>query len=260
VIEPQGQRSIDRVVSILSPRVSCVALTGAGLSTRSGIPDFRSPGTGIWEKVERADKEQNKIMTIQGFKEEPAAFYTGFHKFLEVILSAEPNEAHFALAELENGEYIQGVVTQNGDMLHQKAGSQNVVEIHGTLARATCISCYQSCDGLSLWKRFLSDGTMPKCRCGGIIKPDVILTGEQLPKQKILKAKRMIEGCDVILIAGTSLSGGPILNYVESSYEKGKKLIIVNLSPTVLDSVADVVVRADVVDALPMIMESLRVS
>ena len=143
-------------------------------------------------------------------------------------------------------------------MLHQKAGSQKVIEIHGTIARATCISCYRSDEGLFHWRRLLADGAIPQCRyCGGVVKPDVILTEEQLPVQMVLKAKRLFQECDVILAAGTSFSGGPVMVWVEKAYEQGKKLVIINLIPTILDPIAEVVIREDVVDALPTLVEKL---
>jgi NAD-dependent deacetylase len=251
-------KNIERVVEILMQRPSCVALTGAGLSTRSGIPDFRSPGRGLWNQIEKMPDDKSKMMTYQGFRENPEAFYKHFRLLLEIILSAEPNPAHIALAELEASGYIQATITQNGDMLHQKAGSQTVIEIHGTLDRAVCMSCYRSDEGLFYWRRLLTEDTIPRCRyCGGLMKPDVILTGEQLPAQMVLKAKRLFEECDVILAAGTSFSGGPVMDWVENAHEQRKKLVIINLSSTILDSVADVVIRQDVVEVLPMIVEKL---
>jgi len=188
--EHGDQRSIDRVVDLLSQRPSCVALTGAGLSTRSGLPDFRSPDTGLWARIETMPEGEASVMTLQGFKENPATFYRRFSFLLEKILSAEPNPAHFDLAQLEASGYLQAIVTQNRDLLHQKAGSQQVIEIHGTIARAMCLSCYRADDGLVHWQRLLADGSIPRCRyCGGVMKPDVILTGEQLPAQLALSVR-----------------------------------------------------------------------
>jgi NAD-dependent deacetylase len=255
------ERSIEQVVELLKQHRSCVALTGAGLSTRSGIPDFRSPGTGLWTRIEDLTDDYAKVMTLWGFSQNPEGFYQRFRFLLAIILSAEPNPAHLALAALEGGGYLQGIVTQNGDMLHQKAGSQRVIEIHGTIARATCIRCYQSNDGMSYWQRLLAEGTVPQCRhCGGVMKPDVILTGEQLPRQMVLQAKRLLQTCDLILAAGTSFAGGPIMSWVEKACEQGKRLIILNLSPTILDSLSDVVIQADVVEVLPAIVERLNLS
>jgi len=251
-------RSIDRVVDLLSRRPTCVALTGAGLSTRSGLPDFRSPATGLWARLETLPEREARVMTLQGFKENPEAFYQRFSFLLEKILAAEPNPAHLALAQLEANGYLQAIVTQNGDMLHQKAGSQQVLEIHGSIASATCISCYRADDGLIHWRRLLADGTLPRCsHCGGIMKPDVILSGEQLPARLAVKARQLLRECEVILAAGTAVAGGPAMDWVEQALARGKKLSIVNASPTILDLAAYATVRADVVEALPLMVQKL---
>ena len=257
--EIDNQRKIEQVAEILWQHPFCVAFTGAGLSTRSGLPDFRGPGKGLWEQLEKMPESVSAVMTLQGFKEHPEAFYSRFRLFLEKILSAKPNPAHSALAELEACGYIQAIITMNGDMLHQKAGSQRVVEIHGTIARATCISCYQSDEGMYHWQPYIENGVIPQCRnCGGIMKPDVILTGEQLPVRMVLEAKKLLRECDVVMAAGTSFSGGPVMNWLEKAREQGKKIVILNLSPTLLDSIADVVIRADVAEVLPAIVEKLN--
>ncbi len=253
-----NQRKIAQVAEILTQHPFCVALTGAGLSTRSGLPDFRSPGKGLWVRMEKKPPGIAEVMTLQGFKEKPEVFYSYFRSFLEMLLSAKPNQAHRALAELEAGGYIQGMITMNGDMLHQKAGSRRVIEMHGTIERAVCMRCYQSDDGLVHWQRYIENGKMPQCRhCGGVLKPDVILTGEQLPVQMVLQAKKLLQACDVIMAIGTSFSGGPVMNWIEKACEQGKKLLIFNLNPTLLDSVAEIVIRADVVEVLPAILEEL---
>ena len=253
------QREIDQVAKILLNHSPCVALTGAGLSTRSGLPDFRSPGTGLWDRLERMPESMSSVMTLQGFKLDPEGFYVRFRPFLERILSAKPNPAHIALAELEAGGSIQAIITMNGDMLHQKAGSQRVIEMHGTLARAVCISCYKSDEGEYHWRHYIQNGVVPQCRhCGGILKPDMILTGEQLPVQMVFKAKKLLQECAVIMAVGTSFSGGPVMNWIEKACEAGKKLIIINLNPTILDSIAELVIRADVADVLPAITEKIN--
>jgi NAD-dependent deacetylase len=252
------QRKIEQAAEILRQRAGCVALSGAGLSTRSGLPDFRSPGKGLWARLEDMPEGMPAVMTLQGFKLDPEGFYSRFGPFLEKILSAKPNPAHFALAELEAGGFIQGIITMNGDSLHQKAGSQRVIEIHGSIARAVCINCYQPDEGLYHWQQYLENGKLPRCRrCEGIMKPDVILTGEQLPVKMVMEAKRLLQESKVILAAGTSFSGGPVMSWIEKACEQGKKIIIINLSPTLLDAVAEVVMRADVAEVLPAMAEKL---
>jgi NAD-dependent deacetylase len=256
--EIENQRKIEQVAEILLQHSPCVALTGAGLSTQSGLPDFRSPDKGLWEQLEKMPDRASMVMTLQGFKVNPEAFYSRFGLFLEKILSAKPNPAHIALAELETCGYIQAIITMNGDMLHQKAGSQSVIEMHGTVARAICISCYQSDEGMHHWQQYLENGVVPQCRhCGGIMKPDVILTGEQLPAKTVMKARKLLHESKMIMAAGTSFSGGPIMSWIEKACEQGKKMVIINLNPTILDTVAEVVIRDDVVEVLPALAEKL---
>lgn len=256
--EISNQRKIEQVAKILLQHSPCVALTGAGLSTQSGLPDYRSPDKGLWEQLEKMPDSTSMLMTLQGFKENPEVFYSRFRSFLEKILSAKPNPAHIALAELEVCGYIQAIITMNGDLLHQKAGSQNVIEMHGTVDRAICISCYQPDEGIYHWQQYLENGKVPQCRhCGGIMKPDVILTGEQLPVKMVMKAKKLIHESNMILAVGTSFSGGPVMSWIEKACEQGKKIVIINLSPTILDTVAEVVIRTDVVEVLPALLEKL---
>ena len=259
--ENSNQGKIEQVAEMLLQHSPCVALTGAGLSTRSGLPDFRSPGKGLWARLEKMPESASVVMTLQGFKEHPKAFYSRFRLFLEKILSAKPNPAHTALADLEARGYIQAIITMNGDMLHQKAGSQRVIEMHGTLATATCISCYQSDDGMLHWHPYLESGEIPRCyHCGGIMKPDVILTGEQLPVKMVMQAKKLLGKSKMILAIGTSFAGGPVMRWVENACEQGKKIVIINLTPTLLDTVAEVVIQADVVEVLPALVEELSFS
>lgn len=233
-------------------------LSGAGLSTRSGLPDFRSPGEGLWAQMEKMPPGTAELMTLQGFKDNPGAFYSRFRPYLERILSAKPNPAHVALAELEDDGYLQAIITMNGDMLHQKAGSRKVIEMHGSLERAFCMRCYQPDEGADHWRRYLEDGKIPQCgRCGGVMKPDVILPGEQLPAQMALKAKKLLRDCEAILAAGTSFSGGPVMSWIEQAVERGKKMMIFNLHPTILDSAAEIVIRDDVAEVLPALQEAV---
>lgn len=198
-------------------------------------------------------------MTLQGFKLNPEAFYHRFRPFLALILSAKPNPAHLALSELETRGFLHAIITMNGDMLHQKAGSQNVVELHGTVSSATCIQCYQSENGLPQWQQLIDHHQIPWCRhCGGMLKPDVILTGEQLPVKKVYEANKLLRACEVILAIGTSFSGGPLMNWVEQAHVQGKKMAIINLTPTLLDTIANVVIQADVTEILPALASKLN--
>jgi len=250
---------IQDATKLLADSRAAVAFTGAGLSTPSGIPDFRSPETGLWARLEAAGADETQAGTIQAFGRDPQTFYERMKPLFQKIVSAEPNPAHYALAELEAKGIIQVVITQNADMLQQRAGSKNVIEVHGSLAEATCIQCYKITPFRPLLDQFLSDGIVPRCKeCGGVMKPNIILTGEQLPVQAILAAKQAIRRADLLLIAGTSLAGGPTTALVDSAYLQGSKLILVNQTPTLLDNVAEIVIRDDVSIALPAVVKVLQ--
>lgn len=250
---------IQNATKLLAESRAAVAFTGAGISTPSGIPDFRSPKTGLWACLEAAGADETQAGTIQAFGRDPRTFYERMKPLFQDMITAEPNAAHYALAELEARGIIQAVITQNADMLHQRAGSKNVIEVHGSLAEATCIQCYKVKPFRPLLDQFLSDGILPRCKeCGGVMKPNIILTGEQLPVKAILAAQQAIRRADLLLIAGTSLAGGPATALVDSAYLQGSKLIIVNRTPALLDNVAEVIIHADVVTALPAIVKALQ--
>ena len=250
---------IESAVKLLAESRAAVAFTGAGLSTPSGIPDFRSPETGLWARLEAAGTEEAQSGTIQAFGRDPQTFYQRMKPLFQKIITAEPNAAHYALAELEAKGIIHTVITQNADMLQQRAGSKNVIEVHGSLAESTCIQCYKAKPFRPLLDQYLTDGIVPRCKeCGGVMKPNVILTGEQLPVKAILAAQQSIRRADVLLIAGTSLAGGPSSALVDSAYLQGSKLILVNQTPTLLDQVAEVIIHEDVAIVLPKVNEALR--
>jgi NAD-dependent deacetylase len=224
-----------------------IALTGAGLSTASGIPDFRSVGSGLWGEVDPFE-----VASIYAFRQKPQDFYRWIHPLAQLIVQAEPNAAHQALVELEAKGQLQDIVTQNVDMLHHKAGSKSVYELHGHLRTVSCLRCYRSFPSEEYLNNFIITGEMPTCSsCSGILKPDVILIGEQLPVNVFIEARKLSRTCDVMLVAGTSLEIAPAGDLPRMAVESGAKLIIVNDEPTHLDNVADIVIRADVVDVLP---------
>jgi NAD-dependent deacetylase len=224
-----------------------IALTGAGLSTASGIPDFRSVGSGLWGEVDPFE-----VASIYAFRQKPQDFYRWIHPLAQLIVQAEPNAAHQALVELEAKGQLQDIVTQNVDMLHHKAGSKSVYELHGHLRTVSCLRCYRSFPSEEYLNNFIITGEMPTCSsCSGILKPDVILIGEQLPVSVFIEARKLSRTCDVMLVAGTSLEIAPAGDLPRMAVESGAKLIIVNDEPTHLDNVADIVIRADVVDVLP---------
>ena len=226
-----------------------VALTGAGISTASGIPDFRSRQSGLWEKDNPAE-----IASIFGFKRNPQIFYNWIRPLAGLLTVAQPNEAHLALARLETAGYIKAIITQNIDMLHTKAGSRTVYEIHGHLRTATCIECYTEYDAGPIIRKLLEDGEIPLCpQCHGILKPNVILYGEQLPVRELFAAQQASRRCDLMLVAGSSLQVAPAGDMPMLARQHGARLIVINFEPTHVDRQADVLFHDNVVDVLPRI-------
>jgi len=226
-----------------------VVLTGAGISTPSGIPDFRSEGTGLWSRDEPLE-----VASLNTFRTNPESFFKWFRPLAGQIFNAQPNAAHKALAELEASGIAQTIITQNIDMLHQKAGSTHVIEMHGTLKTLTCTRCYKKYDSADFVKRFIEDGTIPLClNCNGILKPDVILFGEQLPQSAVFEAQSAARSCDLMVVAGSSLEVLPVAGLPMHAVDRGAHLVVVNNSPTYINVRADVVIMDDVAVILPEI-------
>ncbi len=240
---------IDRAADLLRHARYAVALTGAGVSTHSGIPDFRSPGTGMWEQVDPLE-----VASVFAFRRRPEAFFDWIRPLARLLIEAQPNAAHLALAQLEASGALRSVITQNIDGLHQRAGSQRVFEVHGHMRECTCIRCYRVFPTEQFVETFLSDGGVPHCpSCGNVLKPNVILYGEQLPALAMQAAQSETRQCDVMLIAGSSLEVAPVSELPRLARRGGARLILVNLQPTYLDDVADAAICGDVVDVLPQI-------
>jgi NAD-dependent deacetylase len=198
------------------------------------------------------------VASLSTFRYQPEKFFDWVRPLLTSMLEAQPNAAHDALARMENAGYLSGVITQNIDDLHHRAGSKTVFEVHGHLRRATCIQCYRSYSTEGHIEAFAEKGVIPRCdECGGILKPDIVLFGEQLPASIVLAAQRLIDQSDLILIAGSSLEVTPAASMPVGSLNRGARLIIVNQEPTYLDARADALFHADVVDVLPLIANKL---
>lgn len=237
---------VERAQELLLNARRAVALTGAGISTPSGIPDFRSPTSGLWQHV-----DPMQVATRYAFQQRPQDFYDWIHPLVETTLAARPNAAHYALVEMESHGPLRAVITQNIDMLHSKAGSQRVIEIHGHLREMTCLRCYDIVPAAPVFQQFLATGEVPRCHCGGVLKPNVILFGEQLPVRAVQASKHETIQSDLMLVAGSSLEVAPAGDLPILARQTGARLIVVNLEPTHVDELADVVIRADVVDILP---------
>ena len=245
--------NIDFAAELFRGARHAIVLTGAGISTPSGIPDFRSTGTGLWSKDEPLE-----AASLNTFRKNPERFFEWFRPLAGQIFSALPNPAHSSLAALEKHGYIKSTLTQNIDMLHWKAGSKNVIELHGTLRTLTCSRCYHNGMIDDYIAAFTEDGTLPFCpKCGSLLKPDVILFGEQLPQAAVQKAQQETRKCDLMLVAGSSLEVLPVAGLPMQALDHGAHLIIVNNAPTYVDVRADVLIQDDVASAIPAIMEKV---
>jgi NAD-dependent deacetylase len=243
--------SIEFAAELLREARHAIVLTGAGLSTPSGIPDFRSVGTGLWSRDEPLE-----VASMLTFRTHPEQFFDWFRPLAGQIYNAKPNLAHLALANLEARGHLQAVLTQNIDMLHHKAGSKRVFELHGTLRTFSCTHCYQQVGYEAYLLPFVENGTIPHCpSCSAILKPDVILFGEQLPHKVLFDAQREARECDLIIVIGSSLEVLPVAGLPMQALDRGAHLIIINNSPTYLNIRADIVLPEDVARIIPAIAE-----
>lgn len=243
------QALIKQAINILKDAKHAVALTGAGISTGSGIPDFRSPESGLWDYVDPME-----VATIAAFKRNPEAFFEWMRPLVQKIMTAQPNPAHLALADMESFGPLQGIITQNIDVLHTKAGSQTIYEVHGHMRDATCMQCLETFQSSKILNGYLENGGIPRCpNCDGVLKPNVILFGEILPMVILNRAKRLTQACDVMLVAGSSLEVAPAGDLPMLAKYSGAQVIIINYGETHLDYLADVVIHADVAEVLPQL-------
>lgn len=246
---------LKQVALIIQDARHLVAFTGAGISTDSGIPDFRSDSSGLWK---RTDIDPLEVASLFGFRQNPDAFYAWVKPLATTILMAKPNESHLALAQLEARGTLKSVITQNIDMLHTRAGNSTIFELHGQMRQTTCIRCYAMFDGVPILEKFLQDGLVPHCQhCGGVLKPNVILFGEQLPVRELRDAQDATKKCDVMLVIGSSLEVAPANQLPVIAKRNQAKLVIINLEETHLDYMADVVIHARAAQVLPQILAQL---
>jgi NAD-dependent deacetylase len=249
----QNTPTIARAAHLIKNSHRTVALTGAGISTPSGIPDFRSPKQGLWTRFDPME-----VASLTAFRHNPEKFYQWFHPLAIQIHAAQPNQAHLALARLQNSGYISVIITQNIDGLQQKAGAQDVLEIHGTLNSMTCTNCYQQYPTSTYIDDYLEHCALPYCKnCGNILKPDVILYDEQLPLRVWQRAEQASQDCDLMFVVGTSLEVMPSAKLPLEALENKARLIIINKTKTFMDTRADVIIHADVVEILPRIVDEV---
>ena len=247
----QTQTAIEFAADLIRQSKNTIALTGAGISTTSGIPDFRSEGTGLWSR-----DEPMEVASLHTFRTAPENFFQWFRPLAGQVYGARPNEAHLALAALEKAGKLKSIITQNIDMLHQKAGSHSVIETHGSIRTLSCTQCYHQVDATQCVDDFIKTGHIPHCpKCGSILKPDVILFGEQLLQSAWSEAQHAARQCDLMIVIGSSLEVLPVAGLPMQALDRGAHLAIVNNSPTYLNSRADVMILEDVAIAIPAIVE-----
>jgi NAD-dependent deacetylase len=226
-----------------------VALTGAGISTPSGIPDFRSAGSGLWNRYNPLE-----VASLRAFRYRPERFYAWMRSLAREIVQAQPNPAHYGLTRLEQGGYLRAIITQNVDGLHQRSGARRVLEVHGSIQVLTCIGCYRQFEARGFIEPYIENGDIPRCpECHDVLKPNIILFEEQLPMQVWQQAKEACESSDVCIVVGSSLEVMPVAGLPMQALENGARLIIVNHSPTYIDVRADAVIRGNVAEVIPQI-------
>jgi NAD-dependent deacetylase len=231
---------------------STVALTGAGISVPSGIPDFRTPGKGLWSRV-----DPMKVATIDAFHRYTKRFWEFYRPRFQALGDRLPNPAHEALAELERRGLLDGVVTQNIDLLHRKAGSERVIEVHGSIATSSCTSCGQSWTLTEVEAIFDEDGIATCTGCMGKVKPDVVLFGELLPERAMAEAQELCAGAELLLCVGSSLEVYPVAGLPELTLAGGGRIAVITQSPTPYDDDAVLRLDGDVVAELKAVLAAL---
>jgi NAD-dependent deacetylase len=234
--------NVTALAALLRERQPCVVLTGAGISTESGIPDFRSP-TGIW-----AQYDPMEYATIEAFRRDPEKVWEFYALRLDALARAEPNAGHLALAELERRGVVQAIVTQNIDGLHQRAGSKDVVEVHGSIRTAECLECGATAP---------LEQPMPRCpACAALMKPGVVMFGELLPPTAMERAVELAQGAGLLLVVGSTLEVYPVAGLPQETLASGGALAIVNRGATPYDEMADVRVDAGAGETLSTLLRA----
>lgn len=244
---------IQRAADVIHQGKDIIALTGAGISTPSGIPDFRSAESGLWTKYNPFE-----VASLSAFRYQPDRFFEWMRPLAIKIFEAKPNDAHISLARLEQAGILSMIITQNIDNLHQRAGSKNVVEVHGSLRSLSCVSCFKRYDSDDFIGPYFFEGKVPLCpSCNNILKPDVVLIGEQLPISAWQEAHIASVNCDLMIIAGSSLEVTPVANLPMNVVNNGAQLLIINHTETYINVRADVVFLDDVNLIIPLIVKEV---
>jgi NAD-dependent deacetylase len=245
--------NVDRLASLIREAESVVALTGAGISVPSGIPDFRSPGSGLWANVDPME-----VAHIDAWRADPERFWHFYGDRFQALEGKEPNGAHLALVELERRGRLDAIITQNIDRLHRRAGSGRLVEVHGSIDTSSCLAC-GAAFGLDEVRSRLADSpvSVPSCDCGEPLKPDVVLFGEWLPQGALEEAYALAAGADVLLCIGSSLEVHPIAQLPGVTRQAGGSVAVITAGPTPWDGRAAVKLDGDVVTELQALVAAL---
>ena len=250
----RARGSAAELAGLIDRAHSVVALTGAGVSVPSGIPDFRSPGSGLW-----ADVDPMEVAHIDAFRRDPRRFWSFYGARFTTLADKEPNPAHLALAELERRGRLRAVITQNIDGLHQRAGSRNVVEVHGSIASASCEACGERHPRDEVMARIAGAPTgVPTCDDGHPLRPDVVLFGEILPEASVERAWELAASADLLLCVGSSLEVHPIAQLPQVALDSGARLAIVTRGTTPYDPDATVRLDGDVASELRAVVAALE--
>jgi NAD-dependent deacetylase len=253
-VQATARSGVAALAELVRGARSVVALTGAGISVPSGIPDFRSPGTGLWERVDPME-----VAHIDAFHRDPVRFWSFYAERFATLADKQPNGAHRALVELERRGILEAVITQNIDMLHGRAGTRELVEVHGSIATCACPGCGGSIplEEARILVRCAADG-VPRCaNCGGALKPNVVLFGELLPPRALERARELCERADVLLCIGSSLEVHPVAGLPLLTRAGGGAVAIITQGPTPLDEIAQVRLHGDVAEELQALVGAL---
>lgn len=243
---------MERLAELLGRSRRAVALTGAGVSVPSGIPDFRTPETGLWANVDPME-----VAHISVFEGDPERFWSYYRPRFQSLGDKEPNRAHEVLAELERRGLIEGLITQNIDRLHRAAGSENVIEVHGSIGTSSCISCATGFDLDEVEGLFDERGVAICAACGAPVKPDVVLFGEMLPLEAIDRATQLAEEADLMLCVGSSLAVHPVAGLPQLTLEAGGRLVLVTKGETPYDDDAELKLDGEVDEELAALLAAL---
>ena len=248
------EEKIEKIVELILGSQNIVILTGAGMSTESGIADFRSPNTGLWEKVDPYEFGSINSYVANTSKNLKFMLEMGMN-----IFRARPNNGHKAITKLQKMGKLKGVITQNIDNLHQKAHTKNIVELHGTANEARCIRCHKIFPITNMINQVLQGNYSPSCdECNGLLKPNAIFFGEPLLSETLIRADEMIKDCDLMIVLGSSLLVYPAAHYPDKALSLGAKLVIINIQETHIDGYADVVIHEKIGDIFPQVIERVK--